>query len=48
MVTWIDISRSKFYNWQQQYGRVNEHNGWIPRDFWLTEVERQAIVAYWI
>src|SRR5713101_5922670 len=19
----------------QRYGRVNEHNGWIPRDFWL-------------
>jgi hypothetical protein len=22
------------YDWQQRYGRVNEHNGWIPRDFW--------------
>ena len=47
MVTWIGISRSKFYNWQQRYGRVNEHNGWIPRDFWLTEAERQAIITYW-
>ena len=47
MVTWIGISRSKFYDWQQRYGRVNEHNGWIPRDFWLTEAERQAIIAYW-
>ncbi|PYV69583.1 MAG: IS3 family transposase, partial [Acidobacteria bacterium] len=25
---------SKFYDWQQRYGRVNEHNGGIPRDFW--------------
>ena len=47
MVTWIGISRSKFYDWQQRYGRVNKHNGWIPRDFWLTEAERQAIIAYW-
>jgi len=47
MVTWIGISRSKFYDWQQRYGRVNTHNGWIPRDFWLTEAERQAIIAYW-
>jgi len=47
MVNWIGISRSKFYNWQQRYGRINEHNGWIPRDFWLTEAERQAIIAYW-
>ena len=47
MVHWIGISRSKFYHWQQRYGRVNEHNGWIPRDFWLTEAERQAIIAYW-
>jgi len=47
MVTWMGISRSKFYNWRQRYGRVNTHNGWIPRDFWLTEAERQAIIAYW-
>lgn len=47
MVTWIGISRSKFYNWRQRYGRVNTHNGWIPRDFWLTEAERQTIIAYW-
>jgi hypothetical protein len=29
------IRASKFYDWRQRYGRVNEHNGWIPRDFWL-------------
>jgi len=25
---------------------VNEHNGWIPRDFWLEDWEKQAIVAF--
>ena len=47
MVTWIGISRSKFYDWQARYGKVNEHNAWIPRDFWLTDDEKQAIIAYY-
>lgn len=47
MVNWIGITRSKYYDWQQRYGRVNEHNGWIPRDFWLTEAERQTIIFYY-
>jgi transposase InsO family protein len=47
MVSWIGISRSKYYHWQQRYGRVNEHNGWIPRDFWLTEAKRQTIISYY-
>ncbi len=29
-----------------RYGRVNEHNGWIPRDFWLEAWEKQAIVEF--
>jgi len=28
------------------YGKVNEHNGWIPRDFWLEDWEKQAIIAF--
>jgi transposase InsO family protein len=47
MVNWIGISRSKFYDWQLRYGMVNEHNAWIPRDYWLTEAERQAIIDYY-
>ena len=39
------ISR-KFYDWRERYGKVNEHNGWIPRDFWLEEWEKQAIVGF--
>jgi hypothetical protein len=26
---------SKFYDWRERYGRINEHNGWVLRDFWL-------------
>jgi putative transposase len=47
MVNWMGITRSKFYDWQKRYGKVNEHNGWVPRDFWLTDDEKQAIIAYY-
>jgi putative transposase len=45
-VLWIGIGLSKFYNWRSRYGKVNEHNAWIPRDHWLDEAEKQAIVRY--
>jgi transposase InsO family protein len=47
MIIKLGISRSKFYDWQQRYGKVNEHNGWVPRDFWLTDEEKQAILNYY-
>ena len=43
----IGIARSKYYNWKERYGKVNEHNGLVPRDFWLTGFERRAIVDYY-
>ncbi len=46
MVSWIGISRSKFYDWQLRYGCINEHNAWIPCDYWLTGFEKQAIIDY--
>jgi len=47
MISWIGISRSKFYDWQCRYGKVNEHNALIPRDYWLTDYERQAIINFY-
>ena len=44
-ITWLGIRSSKFYQWQQRYGRVNEHNGWIPRDFWLEAWEKEALFS---
>jgi transposase InsO family protein len=46
-VSWIGIARSKFYDWRSRYGKVNEHNAWIPRDSWLADWEKQAIMAYY-
>jgi transposase InsO family protein len=47
-IGWLGIARSKFYNWHARYGKVNEHNGKIPRDFWLEDWEKQAIIAYYL
>jgi putative transposase len=45
-IRWLKIAPSKFYSWRERYGRVNEHNAWIPRDFWLEPWERQAILDF--
>jgi transposase InsO family protein len=45
-LSWLGIRASKFYDWRQRYGRVNEHNGWIPRDFWLEAWEKAAIIQF--
>jgi putative transposase len=45
-IVWLAIVPSKFYDWKGRYGKINEHNSWIPRDFWLEDWEKQAIIAY--
>ena len=46
MTAWLHIRAGKFYDWRERYGRVNEHNGWVPRDFWLEAWEKEAIVDF--
>jgi transposase InsO family protein len=46
LVQWIGLAMSKYYDWKQRYGQVNEHNGLVPRDHWLEAWEREAIVAF--
>jgi putative transposase len=45
-IRWLDIPASKFYGWRKRYGKVNEHNGGVPRDFWLEDWEKRAIIAF--
>ena len=45
-VLWLGIATSKVHHWRKRYGKANEHSAWGPRDHWLTEAERQAIVAF--
>ncbi len=46
LLGWSGISTSKYHDWKRRYGRVNEHNSWIPRDFWLEDWEKEAIIAF--
>jgi transposase InsO family protein len=43
---WLGLATSKFYDWRQRYGKANEHNSQIPRDFWLEGWEKQAIIDF--
>jgi len=45
-IEWLGIAPSKYYNWQSRYGKVNEHNALMPRDFWLENWEKQSIVNF--
>jgi transposase InsO family protein len=45
-VGWLDIGSSKFHDWKDRYGKRNEHNGWVPRDWWLEDWEKQAIIHF--
>ena len=45
-IRWVGVSRGKFFDWKERYGRANEHNGKVPRDHWLEKWEQQAILAY--
>jgi putative transposase len=43
---WMGLGASKLHQWRQRYGQANEHNGKIPRDWWLEDWEKQAILDY--
>lgn len=47
LVAWLGIARSKYHSWSRRYGRVNAHNGQVPRDFWIEPWERAAILRFW-
>ena len=38
---------SKFYSCCERYGKDNDHNGKIPRDYWLQEWEKQRIIEFY-
>lgn len=43
---WLGIARGKLFDWKARYGMVNEHNASIPRDHWIEDHEKEAIVAF--
>jgi len=48
LLGWLGLPRGKFYDWRDRYGKVNEHNGQVPRDWWLEDWEKKALIAYFI
>jgi len=46
-VFWLGISRGKYFDWKKRYGKANEHNGKVPKDHWLEEWEKQAIIDFY-
>ena len=48
LVGWMSLSRSKYYQWKDRYGKANEHNGKVPRDHWLEAWEQEAIVKFYL
>ncbi len=48
IIRWIGIIESTYYTWEKRYGKENEHNSWIPRDWWLEESEKAAITDYYL
>ncbi len=37
LLGWLGLGTSKFRDWKHRYGKVNEHNGKVPRDSWLED-----------
>lgn len=44
LLRWIQLSSRKFRDWRSRYGKANEHNHLVPRDHWLEQWEKEAIV----
>jgi len=43
---WLGVAASKFCDWRSRYGQVNEHNATVPRNWWLDEWEKKAIIRF--
>jgi transposase InsO family protein len=46
LLRWIGLYEATYYKWVRSYGVAYEHNGAIPRDHWLQEWEKQAIIQF--
>jgi putative transposase len=47
LLKWIGISSSKYHDWERRYGQANQHNASLPRNLWIEEWEKEAIVKYY-
>ncbi len=47
IILWLGISAGRFKDWEKRYGKINQHNGQIPRYFWIEECEKEAVIRYY-
>ena len=47
LIKWLKISPSKYYEWAKRRGLPNRHNGNIPKNNWLLDREKAAIVQFY-
>lgn len=48
MIKHLGVNKTKFYDWEKRYGKTNNHNGLIPRYFWLSSNEKSKIVDFYL
>ena len=46
LCAWLGLPPGKLYEWKRRRGLPNRHNAPIPKDGWLLEWEKQAIVEF--
>ena len=46
LLSLIGIRASKYYSWNNRKGQVNKHNGHVPKENWLLDWEKEAIIEY--
>lgn len=46
LLAWLGLPKSTYSAWLKRYGTDNQHNGLIPRHHWLSEHEKQAVLAF--
>lgn len=43
----IGIGKPRYFEWKKRYGVPNKHNGLIPKDTWILDSERDAIINFY-
>jgi transposase InsO family protein len=46
LLSLIGIRANKYYSWNNRKGQANKHNGHLPKENWLLDWEKQAIIEY--
>ena len=46
LIRMVGITQSKYYQWNDRIGQPNHHNAAVPRNSWILDWEKEAIVNY--